>query len=242
MHESNDSTRLCLPHSLCNNFRSCPRCARIRQAKVASAVEKLQELCGPLTWHILYPHDASKLAAEQAKLQFLRKIKPEGAVWTVEESKKNNNLHINIITPRCQQAQIRAATTWAQDVTGNPRHLGAYISKIGQMPSQERYEGKLYGTAGNIWQILSQAHDAPIVQAAAAQFAIDSIAMLDRAAQLHIQQQQKQATFYTPEKKKTELSPEEKREIASRWLPDILEAQRKRSATKTDKPTNKIKD
>ena len=226
MHESDYTTRICLPHSRCDNFRTCQYCARIRQAKIASAVEKLQEICGSLTWSIVYPHDGSKHAAERAKLEFLKKAKAEGAVWTVEKSNKTNALHLNIITPRLEIDRIKLGNLWQQEIIGNPRNVGAYIAKQSQMPTVEEYDGRLYGTSGNLWQILANAHNVPIVQAAAAQYAIDSHAALKRAAELQLTKTRNpQKTFYVPDEK-PEMSKEEARSIAAKWLPDILQGQR----------------
>ena len=199
MLRSNNTTKICLPHSLCGNFRDCGRCAAIRQAKIANAVEKLEAICGKLTWHILYPHGGQANEANKAKLQFLKAAKAEGAIWTIEQSKKNNNFHVNIITPECQTPELRKAHVWHQQLDGNVRNVGAYIAKRSQMPTREAYDGKLFGTAGNLWQILSQAKEMPIVQAAAAQYAIDSHAMINRAAKLKELEKKSEGLYWNPE-------------------------------------------
>jgi hypothetical protein len=174
-------------------------------------------------------------------LQFLKKIKPEGAIWTIEQSKKNHHYHVNIITPQIERPAMRNAEVWTQGVAGNVRHVGAYIAKRGQMPDREDYAGNLFGTAGNLWQVLSQAQDVPIVQAACAQYAINPSAMTEQSVLTYQEwldslasagqesEKPQKAVFFAGEKPK-EFDKEQAREVAARWLPDILEKQRAKSA------------
>lgn len=222
----NNTTKQCSPRNTCDNFRDCDYCARIRQAKIADATERLQGLCGELDWTILYPHESGKAGIDAVKAQFIKKAKPEGAIWTVEQSTKSKNLHLNIITPANQIAQLSEAERWSRRIEGCVRNVGAYIAKREQMPNRKDYDGKLFGTAGSLWQVLVTQRESAVVAAAAAQYAINSQAMIDQAARKHYEQQKKpeKRVFYTG--KKEEMTREQSREIATKWLPDILKNQR----------------
>jgi len=194
-------------------------------------VENLASHIGNLRWHILYPNQLGADALRAVRSDWLHSAKPLGAVWTIEHSKKTNALHCNIITPAGSLHEPANAHHWTQLVQGNPRHVGAYIGKRHQMPSTDDYTGRLWGTAGQIWNLLAnQKHD-PLVAAAAAQYAIDSHAMLSHAASLTLTESEKnRRKWHTEEiaaEKAKQKTPEEYREIAARWIPDLLDFKRR---------------
>jgi hypothetical protein len=158
---------------------------------------------------------------------WLRAAAPIGAVWTVEQSQKNLALHLNVITPTGVNHETMAANHWQQIIRGDVRAVGAYIAKRSQMPRPTDYGGKLYGTAGQLWQILSQARTHPAIQAAATQFALNSHAMQDRALECLTDSGLHTAAEHAAHFDRLHAAPpptrEEYREIASRWLPDLLE-------------------
>lgn len=225
---TDNNIKSCSAHSRCHDFRACDYCARIRQANVANAVERLKHLCGDLQWNILYPDPKVDKGAGTIKTAWLRAAKPDGAVWTIEKSLETQALHINIITPAKQSASIKHAHCWTSLIHGDVRNVGAYIAKRSQMPTVSDYSGKLWGTAGNLWQLLVDQKEAPVVAAAAAQYALNSQAMLDEANRQILKQLRDpvRRVWYTP--KPEPIDRESNREVAKRWLPDILGEQRER--------------
>lgn len=234
---TNSTAHRCSKARPCNRWRDCHFCARRRQAKIADAVEKLAGRTGPLRWSILYPLQGGSAAAKEARADWLAEAAPAGAIWTIEQSRKTGALHCNIITPAHCQANPSSAHTWTQTITGNPRHVGAYIAKRQQMPTREQFDGRLYGTAGPLWQWLAGSQSEPIVAAAAAQHIINREAMLmesihqierqqerDRIALLNPGQLQREqwAREEAAAKTTTEKTRDEYRAIAARYLPDIL--------------------
>lgn len=166
-------SRPCLPRARCHNWRTCDICARIRQAKIADAAERLQLAADDLTWTCLSPADTGARELAKARDAFLRAEEPIGAIWTVEMSPQTGRLHCNILHPTTTPRSMRLARVWQAPLTGNARAVAAYISKRSQMPAKELYPGRLYGTAGPLWQWLAGG-DAPApVAAAKTQYDID---------------------------------------------------------------------
>lgn len=223
---ANHTGATCAPSRPCHRWRTCARCARRRQAQIADAVERLTNETGQLRWHILYPHTLGQAELRKVRTDWLKEAAPEGAVWTIEQSKKTGALHCNIITPASITHIPRAANHWQQIIQGDVRAVGAYIGKRSQMPRSEDYSGRLYGTSGQLWQILASQKQYPVVAAAATQFAIDSHAMIEHAASLRLSQSQlneRKWAHLKREKIAAAIMPmEEARRIAAKWLPDLL--------------------
>lgn len=217
----------CSPSRPCNRFRVCARCARRRQAKIADAVSNLESRIGQLRWHILYPLAPGADALRAVRADWLRAAQPEGAIWTVEQSRKTGALHCNIITPAGSNHEPANAHHWNQTITGDVRAVGAYIAKQRQMPSPAAYSGKIYGTAGQLWHILANQRQYPAVAAAAAQYAIDSLAMLDQTI-AHLKPNSKRSiaehnAHFDRLKNTNPQTKDDFRAIAARWLPDLLD-------------------
>lgn len=227
LNGDNHNAARCHPSRPCNRWRTCARCARRRQAKIADAAERLFTHTGQLRWHILYPHAPGADALRAVRENWLRAAAPAGAIWTVEQSRKTGALHCNIITPADCTATPRAAEHWQQLIQGDPRAVGAYIAKRRQMPEPAAYGGRLYGTTGQLWQILAGQTQYPAVAAAAAQYAIDSEAMMQRAAFLRLPPGEQQRRLWLikayEDRQKAEPTRDEYRAIAAKWLPDLLE-------------------
>ena len=200
----------CQPRARCRRWRVCPTCAAIRQAKIADATERLYRLGNAATWTTLQPDHAGASALIAARDQFLKQNKPAGAVWTVEQSPSSGRLHCNIITIEPPSQTHQAASLFIAQVTHDPRQVGAYISKQSQMPDQTIFPGRIYGTAGPLWQYITSG-EAPVpIQAAARQYEIDPSPEITRPAQ------------------NKPMEKETAREIAARHLPDILPYMRPR--------------
>lgn len=207
--------KYCRPGDRCRNWRECDQCARIRQARIATAAERLESVVGPLDWTTLQPASAAFAAIADARAEFLRKTAPKGAIWTVEQSPNTGNLHLNVLTPAIEQPRLLHASAFHIRAVTNPRQVAAYISKREQMPSRDAYDGRLYGTAGPLWQWLSDRHQQPLIQAAAVQHDINAEA--GRLAPMG------PARVTDPIKP---LTREDYRRIAERRLPDLLAASR----------------
>lgn len=214
----------CWPGNRCRNWRECDHCARIRQARIATAAERLESIVGPLDWTTLQPASAAFAAIADARAEFLRKTAPQGAIWTVEQSPNTGNLHLNLLTPAIDPPRLIHASAFHVRAIDNPRRVAAYISKREQMPSRHAYDGRLYGTAGPLWQWLTARGQQPIIQGAALQHEIDADA--GRLAPMG------------PPRLSDTIRPLDKadyRRIAERRLPDLLAARfvptTKRSAT-----------
>ena len=210
----NDTTsRRCLPRARCRDFRNCPICARIRQAQIADAAERLQAHAGRLTWACLKPVENGADALARARAAFLRAHDPAGAVWTVELSPQTGALHCNVLLPNAEPKRIRLARVWQAPIEGDVRQVAAYIAKRDQIPPRELYDGRLYGTAGPLWQWLAGGDAPPIVAAAKTQYDIDP-------APLSTNSGVSQDLFVA--NRRPEWS--DYREIAARRLPDIMRA------------------
>ena len=175
-------TRPCLPRARCHNWRTCEICARIRQAKIADAAERLQIAATDLTWTCLSPLDTDARSLAKARDAFLRAEDLVGAVWTVEMSPQTGRLHCNILHPTSEPRTMRLARVWQAPLQGSARPVGAYISKREQMPPKELYPGRLYGTAGPLWQWLAGGDAPATVAAAKTQYDIDPAPLSAKSA------------------------------------------------------------
>jgi hypothetical protein len=203
----------CFKGNRCRNWRECDACARIRQARIATAAERLAGIAGPLDWTTLRPGTSAFATIATARAEFLRKASPQGAVWTIEQSPNTGNLHINILTPGITLPTLMHSSALHTRAIDEPRRVAAYISKREQMPDQHLYPGRLYGTAGPLWQWLTAKGQQPIIQGAAIQHDIDADA--GRLAQMG------------PARLSDTIKPldaEDYRRIAERRLPDLLAA------------------
>ncbi len=202
--DSTTPTRQCAPRARCRRWRICPACAAIRQAKIADAVERLHRLNNRATWTTLQPDHAGQAALIAARDLFLRSNAPSGAVWTVEAAPTSGRLHCNIITPDRPAETHPLASMFLAEIVGDPRNVGAYIAKQAQMPHPDAFTGRLYGTAGPLWQYLTSGQVPPPIQAAAIQYDIEP-----------------QPPTH-PDDRQYPTSRERAREIAARHLPDLL--------------------
>ena len=89
----------CTPARRCRDWRTCPHCARARQARVADAVERLAALYPHLHWTVLRPLRPEPAALSRLRLDWLRQAAPPGAIWTIETGQETRALHANLIHP-----------------------------------------------------------------------------------------------------------------------------------------------
>ena len=203
--------RPCFKGNRCHRWRDCPHCAAIRQAHIADTAERLQKMYPGLAWTTLHPVTSGAEAVARARAAWARKSRVPAGLWTVESSPSTGNYHCNIIAPIGFDADDGKFSRWQRAITGNVRHVAAYISKPEQFPRHEDYPGRLYGTLGPLWQHLASARQEPAIAAAAMEYAIDPGAAIVRAAETQSQPPQH-----------AEPSLEEYRTIAARHLPHLL--------------------
>jgi len=207
------TARPCQPRARCKAFRTCPICARIRQAKIADAAERLAALSPHNTWTTITPDERGQAALLACRAAFLRAEEPPGAIWTVEIAPTTGRLHCNILHPTSSPRAMRAARLWQAPLAGNIREVAAYISKREQMPPPDHFDGRLYGTAGTLWQYLAGTEAPPVVAAAKTQYDLDP-------APLHANSGVSRRLFVTAAAHTTD----DYREIAARRIPDLLRA------------------
>lgn len=213
MHSTTDQRPHCAPGNRCHRWRSCDQCAAIRQARIATAAEKLATVAGSIDWTTLEPFHHSPAALIAQRDRFLKLAKPAGAIWTVEVSPSTGNLHCNILTPPGLPPHMPAAAQHRIIKVADPRHVGAYISKRAQVPDPARYPGRAYGTAGPLWQWLTAREQLPTVQAAAVQRDIS-------AANSDPEPPRAERRIFCA----ADLDRCDYREIMARRLPDIVSA------------------
>lgn len=205
------TARPCLPRARCRKWRTCEVCARIRQAKIADAAERLATIAPKLNWACIQPDHAGAAALAAARAEFLAAADPPGAIWTVEQSPTTGRLHCNILTPTEPDRPLRKSRLWIAPVAGDVRHVAAYIAKRDQMPAKAEYGGRLYGTAGPLWQWLTDRRQETLTLAAATQYDLDKDAIQAQPSGIERYAQEVRAP-----------TAEECRAIAERRLPDLL--------------------
>lgn len=205
---TNDNARPCAPRSRCRRWRVCPHCARIRQAQIGDLADQLQAKLGALEWSVLHPSAKGAEAVAALRAAWMRKARPAGALWTIEQGAAPGALHLNIIHPLGAHAAAGQASTWCEPVRTTPRTVAAYISKPRGAPDQAVYPGRVFGRSGPLWQWLLEQPDAPMVQAATVQTIIAPHAPEVLAALNHSHHNQG-----------NQMVEEDPVKTAARWLP-----------------------
>lgn len=203
----------CTPTSRCRRWRTCPTCARLRQARIASAAARLASLAPRVDWATLSPLSAGASALIAARAEFLSLHRPAGVIWTVERAPTTGRLHCNILLPAHEPRRLIQSSCHVIHDVDDIRRVAAYISKPDQYPDKATFPGRTYGTAGPLWQWLSAKGAPPLVQAATLQHDINTVSgeLLDHHPEPPIYRDNGRAmTDYA--------------EIARRRLPDILPA------------------
>lgn len=215
--------RWCRPQSRCRAWRHCLTCARIRQAKIASAAERLARIAPEIHWSALHPARAGADEAIRARREWVELVAPRAAIWTVEQSPSTGALHINILHPAAPAPALVRSHLWTKPLAGDLRRVGAYISKPDQYPRKADYPGRLYGTCGPLWQYLAHPEQKAPVAAAALQYTIDPEPMQLQAFLAQGRRERLNRHALPPPDAAPPMSKEDARTIAARWLPDILE-------------------
>lgn len=155
-------TQPCQRGKRCHRWRICPDCAAIRQKTIADSAELIEQQHGPLWITTIKPEKNTEAAIRAVHAAMLRnKLAPAG-LWTIETGEKFAGLHLNIISPQPTIPRTLARFTWTEQLDTTARAAAAYISKQSGYPPASQYKGKLYGTFGNIRDLV-QMPDAPIL-------------------------------------------------------------------------------
>lgn len=207
--------QLCAPRKRCRDYRNCPACAAIRQARIADQAEAILRDYLQLQLIVLRPHNATQPGMRAAIRAAIRNNGLRAGIWTVELGQKAGTLHANILTHDGPIKQTNSATTHAEPVRTNARAVAAYISKRSQHPDREIYDGRTYGAWGRMADILVAEDMPPIVTGAT----------LERTLTPAAERQTPPPPPRQPAPA-TPLTREEYRVIANRHLPRLLAAAR----------------
>lgn len=162
----------CTGKNHCGNTRTCARCARERQRLIANKAEALERQYGQLTMTVLKPELNTQAAIHNLRSAFLRRTLTPAGIWTIETGTQFAGLHVNILSPKPLPSRWKNCETYSELLRVTARDAAAYISKRSGMPALEQYAGRLYGTFGQIGEILANQTHAPIVAGASIEVAL----------------------------------------------------------------------
>jgi hypothetical protein len=108
---------------------------------------------------------------------------------------------------------LRRAAIWQAPLEFGARVAAAYIAKREQMPTKDEFGGRLYGTAGPLWQWLAGNGAPPTVAAAKTQYDLDQMPLRTASGV-------SEELFIAGR----EYTHDDYREIAARRLPDVMRA------------------
>lgn len=156
----------CAPRNRCRNWRSCPDCARIRQAQIATVAEKGAATSKSTTYAVIRTTAPAQINSHRQALQ--RKLSPlgiHGGLWTIETGKISTGLHVNlvmgsdepIVAQQIAQFWPVDGEVWCQQISqGDVRNVAAYSAKAEGFPEKDEYPGRLFGSWGS-WKTPLQA-------------------------------------------------------------------------------------
>lgn len=204
---------ICTPRNLCRQWRTCARCAAIRQAKAADYAEALEKTHGHLWLSVLKPDENTEHAIRALRAHMLRNTVAPAGLWSIETGSKYAGLHLNLLTPGRPFTDRLMKTTWSAAINTTSRAAAAYITKQSGAPAETQYNGRLYGTFGNMADILTR-QDMPLLISAAA---IETIITPPQQRDINLGRNQR-PTSPNNTKPKT---PEDFKRIAATHLPHL---------------------
>ena len=138
----------------CHKYFSCPRCARIRQSRIARTIETPSREQLVRTWQVYKILPDTHIPSMTARLT--RELRPivAGGMWSIEYGSKGMGLHLNVLTAsdtapdwsRVEGLQFRWQSDIDRDSAG---FVSAYITKFEQMPPREVYAGRTVALFGD---------------------------------------------------------------------------------------------
>lgn len=157
----------CSTRSRCRNARECDYCAAVRQQQIGDIAEKMEQQYGPLTLTVLKPQENTAKAIKALHASFMRRALAPAGIWTVETGEIFRRLHLNILSPKPLPARWRGVESYQELVSATARDAAAYIAKREGLPEVQQYQGRLFGSWGQVGAILATQERFPVVQAAA---------------------------------------------------------------------------
>lgn len=147
---------------------------------IAEVAERMEQQYGQLTMTVLKPEQNTAEAVMALRASFLRRKLAPAGIWTVETGTKFLGLHLNILSPKPLHTKIKRCESYSEILRESGRAAAAYIAKRSGMPAREQYSGELWGSFGQIGQILVNQNSAPVVQAASVEVALSGGVSVDR--------------------------------------------------------------
>lgn len=147
---------------------------------IAEVAERMEQQYGQLTMTVLKPEQNTAEAVMALRASFLRRKLAPAGIWTVETGTKFLGLHLNILSPKPLHTKIKRCESYSEILRESGRAAAAYIAKRSGMPAREQYSGELWGSFGQIGQILVNQNSAPVVQAAAIEIQLSGGVAMDR--------------------------------------------------------------
>lgn len=165
--------KICSAERPCSDFRTCPACARKRQAAIADTAEKMEAMGEPLHLTVIRPpaNTAESLRATRAAI--FRAGLAKMGIWTVETGGQFAGLHLNVLSTAPKVPPSFRGLTWSEAINTSARVAAAYITKQSGMPPASQYSGRLYGTFGNLKDLFVRDDMPLLIQAAAIEQAVD---------------------------------------------------------------------
>lgn len=138
----------------CHKYFSCPRCARIRQSRIARTIETPSREQLVRTWQVYKILPDTHIPSMTARLT--RELRPivAGGMWSIEYGSKGMGLHLNLLTAGDSAPlaldiaglQYRWQSAIGRDEMG---FVGAYCTKFEQLPPREVYAGRTVALFGD---------------------------------------------------------------------------------------------
>jgi len=218
-----EKVRACSPHHLCNCWRDCDRCAKIRSARIADIAEKLEKQTGQLCFAVCKPDQNTAASIRSLRDRIVRsKLSPAG-IWTIETGELFAGLHLNLLTQGGEREMLRNAGFHVETITTCARMAAAYISKKSGFPTVQQYPGRLFGKWGKIGEILLSSCEQTTACAQAA--LLESVLQNDEQRRIAAEGWRAVVGGYTrvspPQPEKTAA---EYKRIAEKNLPNLLAA------------------
>lgn len=162
-----DTAKSCAPRSLCRRWKTCARCAKIRQARFADRAEAAAEQMEIPTYYVLVPDDTSAAGIDYARRFFVRQTRPAAGVWSVETGQFRPGFHLNVIAEWCEITGKFKGHIYAEPIHSHVRAVAAYMTKAERSATSEEGINRATGNIGNAADWLIKARfEAPIVGAA----------------------------------------------------------------------------
>ena len=146
----------CRAGSRCHDYRQCPECAKIRQAKIATLAESGSQDDNELLYAVIKSSEQHSFTND--KTAFLKKLRrvSNGGIWTIEKAHISTGLHLNVVLGSDKELQVERiqkmwvdSEVWIDRVERrNIRNVAAYIAKQNQQPAKDEYSGHLFGSFG----------------------------------------------------------------------------------------------